>query len=99
MTQIIGPTEDTITGLRVIATRKGVLWPLPADVAVASSDSGIVGAALAGDVVTVSRVGAASGSADVTAIGGGLVSPAVTVVVEAGAPDALTIDESGAAHA
>lgn len=98
MAQTIAGTEDTISGLRVVATRKGVPWPLPPDLAAQSSDTNTLGVGLAGDELIVSRVGSASGEADALVTGGGL-STSLHVTVEPGTPDALSIDESSAVHA
>lgn len=95
MSLTIPAAADTITGVKLVATRKGVAWPLPADAAVVSGDSNILLAALAGDAVGLNRAGAEGGSVEVTATAGGLVAK-LDVAVEAAGPDAIAFDADAA---
>ena len=93
----ISGNDDFVTGIKVVATRKGHPWLLPPDLSVVSMTPNVAGASLAGDVVTVTRAGAPDGPVDVVVTGGGL-SATLHVDVAAAVADALAIDESGATN-
>ena len=96
MAQVLAADQDTITGIKLEAFRKGQPWPLPADAAVSPSDASILSATLTGADVVLARVpGPGAGDVFVTATAGGLTA-ALAVTVAAAGPDNLTFNESGA---
>lgn len=90
----INSTDDFVK-VPLRATRKNLPWPLPADIAVVSSDPAVATAALADGVTTVTRAGEPAGTVQVIATGGGL-SATLEVQVAAATADALVFDENAA---
>lgn len=95
MNVTLGSNEDTIFGVRVTATRKGLPWPVPAGLTVVSSDTSVASVALDTDgTFTVSRTPSdVAGIATLVASAGAL-SASVDVLVEAAQADAIAFDVS-----